>query len=105
MADDTKKLGEVLVAGGEERTPFELMEANLDRLSRHFANTLPADVCFVLVLGKKGDVGGNMIATDLDNRETIERLYKVRDQVKDGTIKMAWSKDIDVRESRIVRVN
>jgi hypothetical protein len=105
MADDTKKLGEVVAAAEGTRTPYEVMDANLDRLSRHFANTLPPDICFMLVLGKKGDVAGNMIATDLDAREVIERLYKVREGIKDGTIKMAWSNDIDVRESRIVRVN
>lgn len=104
MADDIDKIGRTLALarGG---TPLENIQANLDRLSGAIANRLPEDVGFVVVLFNKRDRDLNAVASDLETPDVIEKLKRVRDQLRQGGIKMGWSKDLDVLESRIVRMS
>src|SRR5438105_4575887 len=105
MADDIAKIGRRIANAAKGGTPLENIEANLDVLSRGLANRLPEDVGFCLILFNKHDRDLNAFASDLETPDAINRLARVRDQLRNGGIKTEWSRDLDVIESRIVKVN
>jgi hypothetical protein len=94
--------GTRIVASGELRSSSGAVESFLDKLTRHLANTLPEDLNFVLVIGRKGEPEANFFTSDLDTPAAIARLAKTRDQLRQGTLKTAFSNDIDIRKSRII---
>lgn len=105
MADDINDIGRRIANAIQGGTPIEKIQANLEVLSRGLANRLPEDVGFCIVLFDKHDRDLNAFASDLETRDAIDRLARVRDQLRNGGIKMEWSKDQDIIDSRIVRVN
>lgn len=105
MADEINDIGRRIANAIQGGTPIENIQANLDVLSRGLANRLPEDVGFCLVLFNRHDRDLNAFASDLSTPDAIDRLARVRDQLRNGGIKTEWSKDQDIIESRIVRVN
>lgn len=101
---DLPKIGQ-MIAQGELRSSSAAVETFLDKLTRHLANTLPEDLSFVLVIGRKGEPEANFFTSDLDTPAAIARLAKTRDQLRTGTLKTAWSKDQEIRASRIIDVS
>jgi hypothetical protein len=94
-----------MIAEGELRSSSAAVEMFLDKLTRHLANTLPDDLCFVLVISRKGENDANFFTSDLETPAAIARLAKTRDQLRQGTLKTAWSKDQEIRASRIIDVS
>jgi len=103
MAGDVKlpKIAEMILKG-ELRSSSAAVETFLDKLTRHLANTLPEDLNFVLVIGRKGEPEANFFTSDLETPEAIARLAKTRDQLRQGVLKTSFSKDREIRESRII---
>jgi hypothetical protein len=94
-----------MIAQGELRSSSAAVEMFLDKLTRHLANTLPEDLCFVLVVSRKGENDANFFTSDLETPAAIARLAKTRDQLRQGVLKTSFSKDQEIRASRIIDVS
>lgn len=105
MADEINDIGRRIANAVTGGTPLENIQANLDVLTRTLANRLPEDIEFVVILAKKGDPDLNACGSDLETPAVLARLAKVRDQIRQGTIKMAFDRDREIIESRIVKAN
>lgn len=96
---DEKKLGAIsaaiIDANKHKRTSLPDLFANVSRFGDFFANKLPDDVEFLIVLSKKGEKDANVFVSSLPTKEAMEKLKTVRDQMRNGTLEGSWGERND----------
>jgi hypothetical protein len=96
---DEKKLGAIsaaiIGANKHKRTSLGDLFANVSRFGDFFANKLPDDIEFLIVLSKKGEKDANVFVSSLPTKEAMEKLKTVGDQMRNGTLEGSWGERND----------